>query len=59
MIERYGVRIFKAGVTFLKTIMTDPQNVADVQQLRPELAARGHLLRRADLAPACSSSAWS
>lgn len=32
MIERYGVRIFKAGVTFLKTVMTDPQNVADVRQ---------------------------
>ena len=32
MIERYGVRIFKAGVTFLKTIMADAQNVRDVQQ---------------------------
>lgn len=32
MIERYGVRIFKAGVTFLKTVMADPQNVRDVQQ---------------------------
>jgi acrylyl-CoA reductase (NADPH)/3-hydroxypropionyl-CoA dehydratase/3-hydroxypropionyl-CoA synthetase len=32
IIERHGVRIFKAGVTFLKTVMTDPQNVADVQQ---------------------------
>jgi acrylyl-CoA reductase (NADPH)/3-hydroxypropionyl-CoA dehydratase/3-hydroxypropionyl-CoA synthetase len=32
MIERYKVRIFKAGVTFLKTIMADPQNVRDVQQ---------------------------
>jgi acrylyl-CoA reductase (NADPH)/3-hydroxypropionyl-CoA dehydratase/3-hydroxypropionyl-CoA synthetase len=32
MIERYGVKIFKAGVTFLKTVMTDPQNVADVKQ---------------------------
>ena len=31
IIERYRVRIFKAGVTFLKTIMADPQNVADVQ----------------------------
>ncbi|NJL35229.1 MAG: acetate--CoA ligase, partial [Chloroflexaceae bacterium] len=30
IIERYGVTIFKAGVTFLKAIMTDPQNVADV-----------------------------
>ena len=32
MIERYGVRIFKAGVTFLKTIMADPQNARDVKQ---------------------------
>lgn len=32
MIERYGVQVFKAGVTFLKTVMTDPQNVADVKQ---------------------------
>jgi acrylyl-CoA reductase (NADPH) / 3-hydroxypropionyl-CoA dehydratase / 3-hydroxypropionyl-CoA synthetase len=32
MIERYKVRIFKAGVTFLKTIMADAQNVRDVQQ---------------------------
>jgi acrylyl-CoA reductase (NADPH) / 3-hydroxypropionyl-CoA dehydratase / 3-hydroxypropionyl-CoA synthetase len=32
IIERYGVTIFKAGVTFLKTVMTDPQNVADVKQ---------------------------
>ena len=32
MIERYGVRIFKAGVTFLKTVMADPQNARDVQQ---------------------------
>ncbi len=31
IIERYGVQIFKAGVTFLKSVMTDPQNVADVQ----------------------------
>jgi acrylyl-CoA reductase (NADPH)/3-hydroxypropionyl-CoA dehydratase/3-hydroxypropionyl-CoA synthetase len=31
MIERYGVQIFKAGVTFLKTVMTDPQNVADAK----------------------------
>jgi acrylyl-CoA reductase (NADPH)/3-hydroxypropionyl-CoA dehydratase/3-hydroxypropionyl-CoA synthetase len=31
IIERYGVQIFKAGVTFLKTVMTDPQNVADVR----------------------------
>jgi acrylyl-CoA reductase (NADPH)/3-hydroxypropionyl-CoA dehydratase/3-hydroxypropionyl-CoA synthetase len=34
IIERYGARIFKAGVTFLKTVMTDPQNVADVQAYR-------------------------
>jgi acrylyl-CoA reductase (NADPH) / 3-hydroxypropionyl-CoA dehydratase / 3-hydroxypropionyl-CoA synthetase len=32
IIERHKVQIFKAGVTFLKSIMTDPQNVADVQQ---------------------------
>ncbi|MBI3790517.1 MAG: AMP-binding protein, partial [Gemmatimonadetes bacterium] len=32
MIERYGVSIFKAGVTFLKSVMTDDQNVADVKQ---------------------------
>jgi acrylyl-CoA reductase (NADPH) / 3-hydroxypropionyl-CoA dehydratase / 3-hydroxypropionyl-CoA synthetase len=32
MIERYRVRIFKAGVTFLKTIMADAQNACDVQQ---------------------------
>ncbi len=32
MIERYRVRIFKAGVTFLKTVMADPQNARDVQQ---------------------------
>ncbi len=32
MIERYRVRVFKAGVTFLKTIMADPQNTRDVQQ---------------------------
>jgi len=32
LIERYKVRVFKAGVTFLKTIMADPQNVRDVQQ---------------------------
>ncbi len=31
IIERYKVNIFKAGVTFLKAIMTDPQNVADVR----------------------------
>jgi acrylyl-CoA reductase (NADPH)/3-hydroxypropionyl-CoA dehydratase/3-hydroxypropionyl-CoA synthetase len=32
IIERYGVQIFKAGVTFLKSVMTDPQNRADVEQ---------------------------
>jgi acrylyl-CoA reductase (NADPH) / 3-hydroxypropionyl-CoA dehydratase / 3-hydroxypropionyl-CoA synthetase len=32
IIERYGVTIFKAGVTFLKTVMQDPQNALDVRQ---------------------------
>ncbi|NTU83678.1 MAG: AMP-binding protein, partial [Chloroflexales bacterium] len=32
IIERYNVQIFKAGVTFLKAVMTNPQNVADVRQ---------------------------
>ncbi|GAB4423136.1 MAG: propionyl-CoA synthase subunit Pcs [Chloroflexi bacterium OHK40] len=32
IIERHRVQIFKAGVTFLKSVMSDPQNVADVQQ---------------------------
>jgi len=31
MIENYGVTIFKAGVTFLKAVMTDPQNLKDIQ----------------------------
>ena len=31
IIERHGVTIFKAGVTFLKGIMTNPQNRADVE----------------------------
>ena len=31
MIERHGVTIFKAGVTFLKAVMTDPQNLKDIQ----------------------------
>jgi acrylyl-CoA reductase (NADPH)/3-hydroxypropionyl-CoA dehydratase/3-hydroxypropionyl-CoA synthetase len=31
IIERYKVTIFKAGVTFLKTIMQDPQNLRDVK----------------------------
>ncbi|MBF0306498.1 MAG: AMP-binding protein, partial [Alphaproteobacteria bacterium] len=29
IVERYGVTIFKAGVTFLKTVMTHPENRAD------------------------------
>jgi 3-hydroxypropionyl-CoA synthetase (EC 6.2.1.-)/3-hydroxypropionyl-CoA dehydratase (EC 4.2.1.-)/acrylyl-CoA reductase (NADPH) (EC 1.3.1.-) len=32
IIERYRVRVFKAGVTFLKTVMSDPQNTADARQ---------------------------
>jgi acrylyl-CoA reductase (NADPH)/3-hydroxypropionyl-CoA dehydratase/3-hydroxypropionyl-CoA synthetase len=31
IIERYRVNIFKAGVTFLKSIMSDPQNIEDVR----------------------------
>ncbi len=31
IIERYRVTIFKAGVTFLKSIMQDPQNLRDVK----------------------------
>lgn len=31
IIERHGVTIFKAGVTFLKGVMTNPQNRADVE----------------------------
>ncbi|MCA0375577.1 MAG: AMP-binding protein [Gemmatimonadetes bacterium] len=34
IIERYGVTIFKAGVTFLKSVMTDPQNLEDVRRYR-------------------------
>jgi acrylyl-CoA reductase (NADPH)/3-hydroxypropionyl-CoA dehydratase/3-hydroxypropionyl-CoA synthetase len=30
IIERHRVTIFKAGSTFLKTVMTDPQSVADM-----------------------------
>ncbi len=30
-IERNGVTLFKAGVTFLKAIMTDPQNLKDFE----------------------------
>lgn len=32
IIERYGVTIFKAGVTFLKGVMSNPQNRADVER---------------------------
>ncbi|MFS0736578.1 AMP-binding protein [Sphingomonas sp. 1P06PA] len=32
MIERHRVTIFKAGVTFLKSVMADPSNLADVQR---------------------------
>ncbi|MGJ3647817.1 AMP-binding protein [Sphingomonas sp. GlSt437] len=32
MIERHKVTIFKAGVTFLKSVMSDPSNLADVQR---------------------------
>jgi acrylyl-CoA reductase (NADPH)/3-hydroxypropionyl-CoA dehydratase/3-hydroxypropionyl-CoA synthetase len=32
VIERFGVTIFKAGVTFLKGIMSNPQNKADVER---------------------------
>jgi acrylyl-CoA reductase (NADPH)/3-hydroxypropionyl-CoA dehydratase/3-hydroxypropionyl-CoA synthetase len=32
IIERYGVTIFKAGVTFLKAVMTDRQNAEDVRR---------------------------
>jgi len=31
MIENHGVTIFKAGVTFLKAVMTDPQNLKDIE----------------------------
>lgn len=31
IIERYRVNIFKAGVTFLKSVMSDPQNIEDVR----------------------------
>ncbi|MFZ4111478.1 MAG: AMP-binding protein, partial [Polymorphobacter sp.] len=31
MIERHGVTIFKAGVTFLKAVMSDPQNLHDIK----------------------------
>jgi len=32
IIERYDVDVFKAGVTFLKTVMEDPDNVADMNE---------------------------
>ncbi|WP_324608196.1 AMP-binding protein [Porphyrobacter sp. AAP60] len=32
MIERHNVTIFKAGVTFLKAIMSDPDNLAELQR---------------------------
>ena len=32
MIERHRVAIFKAGVTFLKSVMQDPQNLADLKR---------------------------
>ena len=32
MIERHQVNIFKAGVTFLKSVMTDPQNLTDIER---------------------------
>jgi acrylyl-CoA reductase (NADPH)/3-hydroxypropionyl-CoA dehydratase/3-hydroxypropionyl-CoA synthetase len=32
IIERHKVQIFKAGVTFLKSVMADPQHIADMQQ---------------------------
>jgi acrylyl-CoA reductase (NADPH)/3-hydroxypropionyl-CoA dehydratase/3-hydroxypropionyl-CoA synthetase len=32
MIERYRVSIFKAGVTFLKSVMASPENLADVRR---------------------------
>ncbi len=32
IIERYNVNIFKAGVTFLKSVMQDPESVADVRK---------------------------
>ncbi|NTW97989.1 MAG: AMP-binding protein, partial [Oscillochloris sp.] len=32
IVERHGVQIFKAGVTFLKSVMSNPQHVEDVRQ---------------------------
>lgn len=31
-IERYGVTIFKAGVTFLKSVMQNPENLKDIER---------------------------
>jgi acrylyl-CoA reductase (NADPH)/3-hydroxypropionyl-CoA dehydratase/3-hydroxypropionyl-CoA synthetase len=31
IIERYKVNIFKAGVTFLKSVMQDPENLSDIK----------------------------
>ncbi|TRW17122.1 AMP-binding protein [Glacieibacterium frigidum] len=31
IIERHGVTIFKAGATFLKSVMSDPQNLRDLR----------------------------
>ncbi|MEM8852597.1 MAG: AMP-binding protein [Pseudomonadota bacterium] len=31
IIERYEVNIFKAGVTFLKSVMQDPENLSDIK----------------------------
>ncbi|MEM9706007.1 MAG: enoyl-CoA hydratase-related protein, partial [Pseudomonadota bacterium] len=32
IIERHGVKIFKAGVTFLKSVMTDPESIEDIRK---------------------------
>ncbi|MEM6476493.1 MAG: AMP-binding protein [Pseudomonadota bacterium] len=32
IIERYNVNIFKAGVTFLKAVMQNPENLKDIQR---------------------------
>jgi len=32
IIERYGVDIFKAGVTFLKSVMQNPENLKDIER---------------------------
>ena len=31
IIERYGVNVFKAGVTFLKSVMQNPEKLKDIQ----------------------------